>query len=300
MSTNSFARALKKKIPDHSHFATFDFFNAVALMCKRFAHRDLDRIAGLAYLACLDVQPVFVETQDVEDAWISFVSCIRPRARAELFFLFPTTGNGKAKWMPTWKQLLNWAEDLDGDVLDRTFLEYDSEYYSPHQSKQLSATLWRGPTQKPEDSYTGKHPCGSGNYSCKAVCIPSCHLSGFDSLVMATGRSIRLGTVTLQVSQNDSATTFRLVAYHDFPVPIEGTYCLITAVAYFGDSFQYWVVGYLDDKERFHKITVLETDRRDGENRKCILRALGLVNEEYVTGKKGIETTPWVRHVKLA
>ncbi|KZV75870.1 hypothetical protein PENSPDRAFT_696709, partial [Peniophora sp. CONT] len=93
--------------------STTDIITAAALMSKRQAERELDKLAGLAYIVCDDVQPVFDATQDVEDAWLPFVDCLTSKARGRLFFLFPVAGDGKYKWTPSWNQLLRGAKELD-------------------------------------------------------------------------------------------------------------------------------------------------------------------------------------------
>ncbi|KZV75864.1 hypothetical protein PENSPDRAFT_570719, partial [Peniophora sp. CONT] len=83
-----------------------NIIKAAAMMSRRQAEREPDKLAGLAYFVCGDTQPAFDTTQDVEDAWLSFVDCLTSTARGRLFFSFPVAGDGKYKWTPSWNQLL--------------------------------------------------------------------------------------------------------------------------------------------------------------------------------------------------
>ncbi|KZV63798.1 hypothetical protein PENSPDRAFT_640399, partial [Peniophora sp. CONT] len=82
-----------------------NILEAAAMMSKRHAERDVDRLAGLAYLACGATQPVFDTGKPVDDAWLPFINCMTPEKRGQLFFLFYISGDRDYKWAPSWNQL---------------------------------------------------------------------------------------------------------------------------------------------------------------------------------------------------
>ncbi|KZV63824.1 hypothetical protein PENSPDRAFT_589321, partial [Peniophora sp. CONT] len=82
-----------------------NIIEAAAMMSKRQAERDVDKLAGLAYLACDETQPVFDTERLVGDAWLPFIDCMTPKKRGQLFFLFPITGDRDYEWAPSWSQL---------------------------------------------------------------------------------------------------------------------------------------------------------------------------------------------------
>ncbi|KZV75867.1 hypothetical protein PENSPDRAFT_570720, partial [Peniophora sp. CONT] len=90
---------------DPSGSGLLTIIQAAAIMSRRQAERELDKLAGLAYFACGNTHPVFDETQHIEDAWWPFIDCMKLTARAQLFFMFPVAGKGEYKWMPSWNQL---------------------------------------------------------------------------------------------------------------------------------------------------------------------------------------------------
>ncbi|KZV75872.1 hypothetical protein PENSPDRAFT_544235, partial [Peniophora sp. CONT] len=104
--TNDYTRLLGVRVvelikTDLEH----DIIKAAAMMSRRQAERELDKLAGLAYFICGDTHPVFDETQDVEDAWWPFIDCMWPTARGQLFFMYPVAGKGEYRWTPSWDQL---------------------------------------------------------------------------------------------------------------------------------------------------------------------------------------------------
>ncbi|KZV69900.1 hypothetical protein PENSPDRAFT_580051, partial [Peniophora sp. CONT] len=82
-----------------------NIIEAAAMMSKRQAERDVDRLAGLAYLACGETQPVFDTGKLVDDAWLPFIDCMTPEKRGQLFFCFPFPGDRDYEWAPSWSQL---------------------------------------------------------------------------------------------------------------------------------------------------------------------------------------------------
>ncbi|KZV63821.1 hypothetical protein PENSPDRAFT_589294, partial [Peniophora sp. CONT] len=88
-----------------AHTARKSIIEAAAMMSKRHAERNVDKLAGLAYLACGETQPVFDAKKPVDDAWLPFIDCMTPEKRGQLFFVFPITGDRDYEWAPSWSQL---------------------------------------------------------------------------------------------------------------------------------------------------------------------------------------------------
>ncbi|KZV75947.1 hypothetical protein PENSPDRAFT_570714, partial [Peniophora sp. CONT] len=104
----------RMSIPD-ARACLDNIFGAAAMMGRRHAEGEVDKVAGLAYFVCNHIRPVFEAEKGVDDAWSALVSCMTPVARGQLFFIFPEAGNfedSEFRWMPSWNQLLNGAEAL--------------------------------------------------------------------------------------------------------------------------------------------------------------------------------------------
>ncbi|KZV74377.1 hypothetical protein PENSPDRAFT_708710 [Peniophora sp. CONT] len=278
--SDDYTKRLSERMSDsNASAATNNILKAAAMMNRRKAEREVDKLAGLAYFVCGETQPVFDATKSVEDAWRSFIDCLIPRARAQLLFIFPVAGDGDFKWTPSWQQLLGEAEPVIAHL-------------------PLMAPLTSN-RQLPDEYYPTIIKDG---YSCLVLCLPSCRLNGFDSPHVTPPHKGRRGTVTFRLRQTDNEITFQLIAYHSHPIPSDRTYCLLSsgpvdlAVADSITSSFYWVVGFLDEEERFHKVTVLEFDHHHGgmAMHRKLCKALGLSKGDNE------ETNIWMRKVKLA
>ncbi|KAG8855503.1 hypothetical protein FRB96_007007 [Tulasnella sp. 330] len=87
-----------------------DHFNIFALlseMQRRVSTTPVDRVAGLSYLLRADSIPPYYETQDQEDAWSALIAVLGGWEKADLFFLYPRPGDHKARWHPSWNQVLS-------------------------------------------------------------------------------------------------------------------------------------------------------------------------------------------------
>ncbi|KZV75943.1 hypothetical protein PENSPDRAFT_570598, partial [Peniophora sp. CONT] len=110
LSRHDFAKQLCERMsPSNVHNCLHRIITAAAMMNRRMAEREVDRVAGLACFVCDKTQPVFNEQRDVDDAWLRLVICMTPIARGQLFFIFPVAGDHEHKWMPSWSQLLEGA-----------------------------------------------------------------------------------------------------------------------------------------------------------------------------------------------
>jgi hypothetical protein len=239
-----------------------------AEMTRRSAESDLDKIAGLAYNFTSGVRPAFSEAQLVEDAWMSFVDSMLPRVRGDLLFLFPTPGEGKFKWLPSWRQLLDGAEQLANN--DQTLSTELDSCHCPTLD-QL------------------------GEYRCTAILLPVCRVEGLGDLTPTVSDVPREGTV---VSLTHSAITFKAVAHHCYPVP-DGTYTLLSNLGHYKSTCRFWIVGTLDDQgKRFSKLFTLQMNTQEIPNTR-LFTALNLSeagNGEDVSNMQ----SRWIRDIVLS
>lgn len=298
---------------------------ATVMMSKRHGESEVDRVAGLACFVCAETQPAFYQKQRVGDAWLSLVRCMSYVARGQLFFLFPAKGDGKWEWMPSWPQLLKEVDLLVYEFGPRSSFDQDlwgtgcpalnsEEGERPYQGTWFSRqhlTI----TQRYKQNLDDKD-----SYRSFVVFLPSCVINGFDNSVSTKSkvsrRKCRKGTVTLQVRPGVEET-FNLTAYHPHVIPSGRTYCLISHVGiYMPDATcYYWVVGYMDEEERFHKVSVLQVDddeypnvqqeapeaKTDNGGTDVMIRsALNLPGCEDKELGGDEETSIWLRWVKLA
>jgi hypothetical protein len=77
----------------------------LAAMRHRSATSELDKIAGLAYLLRSPTLPIYIPDQSSEDAWMHLVEAMHGRYRGDLLFLYPSPGDGRYLWCPSWKQI---------------------------------------------------------------------------------------------------------------------------------------------------------------------------------------------------
>ncbi|KZV74376.1 hypothetical protein PENSPDRAFT_204027 [Peniophora sp. CONT] len=288
---------------------------AAAMMSGRQAERELDKLAGLAYFACGDTQPVFDATEDVDDVWLLFIDCMTPRSRGQLFFLFPVRGDGKYKWIPSWNQVLGGAKDLVANSPSVVHQAPDRMDIShcPTLPKVLHRRVIPGEDARLPILEDYEH---KGHYSCMVVCLPSCYVKEVDNhppgavTENTDRREERRFAITFQASgQTDIERTFSLIARHPHDIPSAGTYCLLSNwIAPSLDPtyrkledvmYRYWVVGLFDEKERFHKISVLEAeDSYDRTGMSSIYATL--YQALHLRSGDNDETSNWIRRVELA
>lgn len=110
-------------------------------MVRRSAHNELDKISGLAYLVGCYPHPVFIAAEDPELAWMRFVEVMHQQFRGNLFFWYPTPGDGPYSWCPSWSQVSSTTGCAKGQVFNRfNSIDYDEE----QKKYSLSAEVIEG------------------------------------------------------------------------------------------------------------------------------------------------------------
>ncbi|KAJ7634782.1 hypothetical protein FB45DRAFT_909844 [Roridomyces roridus] len=281
-----FGQQLAKRLANRDVHTRYILIGA-AEMSKRSAEGDVDKIAGMAYNFASFDQPAFYyevppgmeKTELVADAWLRFVRCLSPFSRGDLLFLFPAMGEGKFKWMPSWRQLLEDAQNLTTGGRT-TSIQLDGEY---------------GPATSAEQNQ-------EEDYSCLAVLVPDCQLTGFDEATPSPSDTspapVRQGLVTFQANA-DKALTFAALAHHSQSIP-NGTYHLLANLGHYNNTCRFWVVGHMDEEDRFHKISILQSANEWDEPNEELYEALDMEGCQYKDNRDGHITSSWVSRVKLA
>ncbi|KAG8872102.1 hypothetical protein FRB97_008022 [Tulasnella sp. 331] len=240
----SYSRLLRKRT-DYGRAVSQYIFPAAAEMSKRSAESDLDKIAGLAFNFTWERHPAFYEQGTVDDAWSRFVLSTSHVVRGDLFFLFPTVGEGQFKWVPSWHQLLDGAQGL--------------------ASRRPAVSLRLEPEFSPSADNVG-------GYTCRTILHPSCVLAGFGEKLDSTG-SPRQGTISFETH---CVVTLAAVANHGHLIP-DGEYALLTNIGHYGNTCRYWIVGRWEDHgKRFKKITVLQLNDDEEIDKAGLYKALDL------------------------
>jgi len=112
--------------------------NLVCEMSRRHASKEVDKIAGLAYLMKCRMLPLYSETVNIEDAWVQLVQHLNFASQLELLFNFPAArdddtsggivgkvGSGRGDvysayrsrwWIPTWKAVSSLRHSRDVEL----------------------------------------------------------------------------------------------------------------------------------------------------------------------------------------
>lgn len=83
-----------------------ELFMLLEEMKRRSATNTIDKIAGLGYLLSSQSLPAYYASQSPEDAWNMLVDHMLEPTRSVLLFVFPSAGDGRRLWMPSWKQIV--------------------------------------------------------------------------------------------------------------------------------------------------------------------------------------------------
>ncbi len=203
-------------------------FIALSEMQKRVATNPLDRVAGLSYLLQTAI-PVYNATQSEEDAWNVLVDEMVATNKEYLFFLYPQPGNGNRFWRPSWKQA------MDGVL----------------PPAQLSGRDrgWNGDVERTKEEDVDW---------CRGPCIKSGYVRGL--FHRSLERNFREGELIIE-DITGTKQTFRIVAYHQYPIP-EALYALVgSRPCRFKGPFyerQCWVVGERLPGGVFKKVSVFQ------------------------------------------
>ncbi|KAK0449051.1 uncharacterized protein EV420DRAFT_1237305, partial [Desarmillaria tabescens] len=81
-------------------------FDILADMQSRVSSNPVDKIAGLVYPLQSTRIPAYYELGSLEDAWAALVDTMNAKYRAQLFLLYPESGDAGKKWRPSWKQVM--------------------------------------------------------------------------------------------------------------------------------------------------------------------------------------------------
>lgn len=245
---------------------------AINEMRKRSFKHAVDRIGGLGYLCHLrngHTLPIYVEGDDLEDAWYHLVEALNKSSRTELFFYWSKPGLGrenKPTWCPSWREMMDAnKEDFPEDTLlvEKGIL-FDAD----------------------RNEWWSHHP------------RIECYIEGFGNNIYDDKR---VGTVSTTQSTRGKCTV-RATMVHKMALP-DGHYTLMVLALHEsaseaeaeGDSKDwmdftmnkggelwdsYWdmqliklstrdpvrcVVGLVTGDDRFQKITVLDVDGEDSE-----------------------------------
>ncbi|VDC02901.1 unnamed protein product [Peniophora sp. CBMAI 1063] len=254
----------------------------------------------------------FYDARIVSSAWRRFIYCVAASIRADLFYLFPSAGDGQFKWAPSWPQLLAGARSL-------TRVRHDSLRLPGHYGPLLPHERASGTDQLAMSNQRSRYGDNDEEYFCRAVRVRDCRVSGFACAAPPT-KDHRRGTITFSSKSNDGTIdtkTVNMIAHHSIPIP-DGTYnALLNFAGGSPDvsSCRYWVIGFsravshIDSRLRFTKISVLEVDDdREGE---CTISKLceyfgvptqGRTNDgnRDETRRGGSGRNRWVKEVHLA
>ncbi|KAK0226542.1 hypothetical protein IW262DRAFT_1294719 [Armillaria fumosa] len=212
-------RAMRRQALYHA----FGRPSALSEMQKRVSTNPVDKVAGLAYLLRSDRIPAYYEARSEEDAWTALVDVIHEEFRAELFFRYPTPGDGNKRWRPSWKQVMT-------EVLPSYYMTIGfAEVYPP-----TDGTNWYG-----------------------GLCIESGYVWG----LAETPQEGKHRQGELLVEDKTGAThILNITADHGYPIP-DGLYTLIGSDPRLVGPLvrlQYWVVGKRLSEWKLEKVSVFE------------------------------------------
>ncbi|KAK0494145.1 hypothetical protein EDD18DRAFT_1177812 [Armillaria luteobubalina] len=196
-------------------------FAVLSHMQNRCSTNPVDKVAGLGYLLWSGEIPAYYETQSEEDAWMALVAVMSPLNQAQLLFMYPRPGDGSRIWRLSWRQAM-------------------TEKLPSHDSRSLVGYVWRDES-KGADRYDGP-------------LIESGHLQGLGD-GDAKGQP-RWGKLIVKDTK-ETKHTFKIVAYHQHPIP-EGSYVLLGSEPLYDNRVhqQYWAVGTRSSEQVFRKVSV--------------------------------------------
>ncbi|KAK0436341.1 uncharacterized protein EV420DRAFT_1317369 [Desarmillaria tabescens] len=206
---------------------------ALGEMQNRVSTKPVDKVAGLAFLLWPETIPAYYEGQSLEEAWTALVNSMLTLGRGELFSLFPEPGNARAKWRPSWDQ-----------VMMKPLPTYD---HGPHIFVHRDET-------GDEDS-------------CDVYYIEKGLVQG---LAVVEGGP-RRGKLIFK-NKGGIERGFKIIANHTYPIP-EDTYTLIDpGTVDLGMSCYRWVVGRSLPGGMFEKVSLVEIPRKKERRRLKKLR----------------------------
>ncbi|SJL13332.1 uncharacterized protein ARMOST_16772 [Armillaria ostoyae] len=218
-------KMLDEKLAQLWEIRKWDLALELALeMQNRVSTKSLDKVAGLAYLLCLQSIPMYDEKRSDMDAWEVLMDTMFSGSRAQLFFYFPEPGKGNKYWRPSWQQVMTFKH---------FFVSYSHSW--PGYVKQIKDT--------DTDSYKG-------------YCVYSADVQG-----LAEGLKEEMPRQGEMVFMDTAGSphTFKILADHVYPIP-DGSYALIG----FSNqnsmlNLNLWVVGQLREDGKFEKLSIFRS-----------------------------------------
>jgi len=111
---------------------------AINLMRGRYASFERDRLACLISVTRPDVLPIYdvkQKKENLEKAWVNYLTMMGAEARANLFFWYPGHRSdrrwGAPSWLPSWEQLMapNLIAPAIGQVMAKIeYNDYNNQY----------------------------------------------------------------------------------------------------------------------------------------------------------------------------
>jgi hypothetical protein len=126
-------------------------------MGRRSSEKEIDKIAGLAHIFTSYELPAYYESESAEDAWVCLVERMNPVTVGQLFYHFPTEGDCKFLWLPSWSQMIR---TLDSIRISKT----------PPIITGLESTL----TRIEDDQWRVR----------RGIWLPNCYVKGFNETIL--------------------------------------------------------------------------------------------------------------------
>lgn len=228
----------------YTHFASafvlegdqvFIFSSYIAMMRKRHAITELDRISGLASVSRPRRLPIYDPKQSSEDAWEILIKVNQSRSRAHLFLWYPVTGHARYSCFPSWSQVM--MPDVpaaDSMIEGHSTISYD----------------------KARKEFHGE----------KFRIIDDCSVIGLDSPSLETSSwssVFRTGSIDLGSQQTKTPQKYSVVARHQVIIGTNVCYTFIFPDLSPDVGFDYgesrrFVVGVKNDAGEFQKLCVLD------------------------------------------
>ncbi|GJE94692.1 hypothetical protein PsYK624_108630 [Phanerochaete sordida] len=270
-----------------------NIFTVLRSMQTRASENPVDKVFGLSYFLVTPRYPygvpVYLEEEHVEHAWLRLLSAMEKRYRLDLVFLFPSAGNGKVAWAPSWQQVMD--SDLSSAVQgpgtsDTTHIELFRERAADELSDLPNAVAQSLPkfltssknspitslVEFASERHVRKTIDKKGELFARGYTLRPCIVRGLADVQPA--ETVRVGYVRV------GGIDLLVNALHREPIP-NGEYVIVGRD---GADSVVWVIGklMLKDERAFsgetlwvRKVSVLQMP--EGSRKVLVARALGRI-----------------------
>lgn len=206
------------------------FSQYIALMRKRHATKELDRISGLASVSFSRRLPIYDANQSNEGAWQVLVEVISGYRRAHLLFWYPAAGKTQHLWYPSWSQVM----DEDTPAADSRLEGLCEIYYDEVR----------------------------GEFHGQFIVWEDCMVHGLDPPlpgISSASSVVRTGSVILESQGAEGRQQHSVVAQHQIAIDETTHYTLLSPPKKYEEpGGKRFVLGVRNDARQFQKLCVLD------------------------------------------